>query len=300
MIPINNPVGGSPDNILNIWMEIPMALKDILVHVDDSNACANRVQTAIDLAQAHGAHLTGLYVLRGLEIPVYAEVEIGIDVLQAQKEASAARAKETEAAFKAAIDKAGMAAEWRCVDGPVTGSLVLHGRHADLLILGQSDPDDVQSTNPGVVGDVVLEAGRPVMVIPYIGASKSIGKHVMVAWNASREAVRAANDALALLEGADHVSVLAVNPESGASNHGDIPSADICLHLARHGVKAEARSVRASDIDVGDLLLSRAADEGADLIVMGAYGHSRLREIVLGGATRHLLKHMTVPVLLSH
>jgi nucleotide-binding universal stress UspA family protein len=123
---------------------------------------------------------------------------------------------------------------------------------------------------------------------------------VLVAWNARREAVRAVNDALRILQTADRVVVLAVNPTYGESGEGDIPSADICLHLARHGVKAEAETAVAQDIDVTSLLLSHTADIGADMMVMGAYGHSRLREMVLGGVSREMLQTMTVPVLMSH
>ena len=122
----------------------------------------------------------------------------------------------------------------------------------------------------------------------------------MVAWDASRLATRAVNDALPILRKASKVHLLAINPEGGREGHGDVPGADIGLHLARHGVKAEASSIHAEDLEAGDALLSRAADFGADLIVMGAYGHSRWRELVLGGVTRHLLNHMTAPVFMSH
>ncbi|NIR58466.1 MAG: universal stress protein, partial [Gammaproteobacteria bacterium] len=135
---------------------------------------------------------------------------------------------------------------------------------------------------------------------PYIGAGPTVGNYVTVAWNARREAVRAVNDALPMLERADQVDVLSVNPRVGPEDHGEIPSADICLHLARHGVSATAQSVVANDIDVANLLMSRCADTGSDMIVMGAYGHSRLRESVLGGTTHDVLRSMTVPVLMSH
>lgn len=173
-------------------------------------------------------------------------------------------------------------------------------RYTDLAVLGQHNPDDGSDTNRGLIDRLVLSAGRPCLVIPYIGAHETIGQRVLVAWNARREAVRAVNDALPILQQAASVVVLAANPPAGDAGEGDIPSADICHHLARHGVQAEARSAISTDIDVGNLLLSSASDLGADLIVMGAYGHSRLRETVLGGVTRHLLHHMTVPVFISH
>ncbi len=145
-----------------------------------------------------------------------------------------------------------------------------------------------------------MTSGRPVLVVPYIGPGKSVATHVLVGWNASREATRAVNDAIPLLQRAKKVTVLAVDPEGGTEGHGEVPSADISLHLARHGIKVEAAQTVTGDIDVGDALLSRASDLGADLIVVGAYGHSRMREFILGGVTRHLLQHMTVPILISH
>ncbi len=200
------------------------------------------------------------------------------------------------------MERAGLVAvsEWRAVEGELASTLDESARYTDLVVLGQYHPQDVSDTNQGLAARLVLSAGRPCLVIPYIGTQETLGQHVLVAWNARREAVRAVNDALPILQKAESVIVLAVNPPTGEAGEGDIPSADISHHLARHGVKAEARSTIAPDIDVGNLLLSNATDLGADLIVMGAYGHSRLRETVLGGVTRDLLQQMTVPVFMSH
>lgn len=275
-----------------------MSVKDLLVHVDNSKACENRVQAAVDLATQHGAHLTGLYVVPELMIPVYAEVRIGPEVIEAQERAAKAQAEKAEKKFRGVAEKAGINAEWRCQQGSLVSMLSTHARYADILIIGQTDERDPYTIPDGVAAQVVLESGRPLLMIPYIGVKKPIGKNVMVAWNTSREAVRAVAEAMPLLEAAEQVYVMAVNPPN--SGMGDIPCADISLHLARHGVKAEARSAPAKDVDVGNALLSRAADDDIDLLVMGAYGHSRLREMVVGGATRHLLKNMTIPVLLAH
>ena len=277
-----------------------MPLKDILVHVDNSRASPPRLEAAIGLALAHGAHLTGLYIPPRLEIPTYIGADVGVELLDVQREVVRNRTAEAQAAFSGAVARPDLAAEWRSSEGALAHTISLHGRYADLIVLGQADEEDPMSVSMGLADRVVLESGRPVLVIPYIGSPDSIGTRVIVAWNASREAVRAVNDALPILAGAQSVDVVAVNPVTGGDAHGEIPSADICLHLVRHGVKAAGRQVQAADIDVGDLLLSRAAEENVDLIVMGAYGHSRFREIVLGGATRQLLEHMTVPVLMSH
>jgi nucleotide-binding universal stress UspA family protein len=151
-----------------------------------------------------------------------------------------------------------------------------------------------------MVGDLVTSAGRPALVIPYIGAPEPFGRTVTIAWDAGREAARAVADAMPLLEKAEKVHLLTVNPRFGISGHGEEPGADIALHLARHGIQAEVNHSHARDMEVGDLVLSWLADSSSDLLVMGAYGHSRLRELVLGGVTRRLLDSMTVPVLMSH
>jgi nucleotide-binding universal stress UspA family protein len=139
-----------------------------------------------------------------------------------------------------------------------------------------------------------------VLVMPHSGQLPSVGRNVLVAWNASNEATRAITDALPLLKRAKTVTVLVVNPSHGFAEHGQVPGADIALYLARHGVNAEVSCDENVEADIGEWLLSRAADLGSDLIVMGAYGHRRLREWALGGATRTLAGEMTVPVLMSH
>ena len=146
----------------------------------------------------------------------------------------------------------------------------------------------------------MLSAGRPALVVPDIGAGKTLGRRVMIAWDTGREAARAVNDALPILQQAEAVTVLSVNPRPGIDLHGEEPGADIALHLTRHGVKVEVQRTQVEEINIGDTILSRLADLGSDLLVMGAYGHSRLREVVLGGVTRTLLESMTVPVLMSH
>jgi nucleotide-binding universal stress UspA family protein len=187
-----------------------------------------------------------------------------------------------------------------CLDVDAASIVALHGRHADLVVLGQADPDTASARARYLVEEVTLSAGRPALVVPYIGTAGTLGRRVMVAWDAGREATRALNDALPILKLADSVTVLSVNPQPGRDGHGEDPGADIGLHLARHGVPVEVQRTHAKGMDVGEILLSRLADLGSDLLVMGAYGHSRLREFVLGGATRTLLAEMTVPVLMSH
>lgn len=277
-----------------------MALKDILVHVDRSAHNGARLDAAVALAADHDAHLIGLHVLRRPVIPGYIRAEISEEVLKISDQLVAADAARAEALFNERIASAGVKGEWRCVEGELLPTLTTHARYADIAIVGQRDPSGEQGTDePSMPDQLVLSVGRPVLVIPFVGAYPVIGSRVMVAWDASRLATRAINDALPFLQRAKSVAVIAVNP-TGDDADGEIPSADICLHLARHGVNAEAQHVYADDLGVGEMLLSRAADEGCDLMVIGAYGHARWRELVLGGVTRHMLTHMTLPVLMSH
>jgi nucleotide-binding universal stress UspA family protein len=175
----------------------------------------------------------------------------------------------------------------------------LSARYADLVVAGQPEADD-EGDLRGLADELVFSAGRPVLFVPYAGRFPALGKRVLVAWDAGREAARAVTDALPLLQRAEAVEVCAFDPEKRARKHGEQPGADVGLYLARHGVKVTVARQSGAGYDVGAQILSRAADVGADLVVMGAYGHARVREMVLGGATRTLLEAMTVPVLMSH
>jgi nucleotide-binding universal stress UspA family protein len=285
-----------------------MALKDILVHLDTGARSPVRLAAAAALARRHGAHLTGVAIVDipsteyfyGATMPFAGSGPEQI-VTQMRNEAVAA-AGPVEAAFRDLLRREGLEGEWRLVEGNVPATLSLHARYADLTVVGQPNPyEPVGSADrDAVVVSTLMSSGRPVLTIPFAGAFPVIGDRILVAWNASREATRAVADAMPLLAQASAVTILAINPRHGIAGHGDVPAADIALHLARHGVRAEAAHTVATDIPDAEALLSYAADIGADLIVAGGYGHSRARELVFGGVTRTLLQEMTVPVLLSH
>ncbi len=275
-----------------------MSYKNILVHVDDSKACAARIELAANIAAEHGAHLCGLYTAQPMYIPPYIAAEVGPDLYDVQRKAAKESAAKAEVDFNEITGQAGIETEWRVGEGYPADVLGMHTRYVDLTIVGQGDPEGNGSVD--LADQLVLNTGRPILVVPYVGKYSHVGHRVVVAWNAAREAARAVNDAMPILEKAHRVTVLAINPEGGLNGHGDVPAADISLHLARHGVKAEAAHVFADDVDVGNMLLSRAADASADMIVMGGYGHSRFREAILGGASHLILRHMTMPVLMSH
>jgi nucleotide-binding universal stress UspA family protein len=279
-----------------------MKLCEILVHLDQSPRAEARLDIAASLARQHGAHLTALQVI-DVAIPVMAMADGGgggaaiAELMEQMRQSALAAGVKLKAAFEAALAREGIMGEWRQVEGATPEILALHGRYADLLVLGQDDPE---SNSADLLETVLFDSGRPVLAIPFAGNFKSIGKRVLVGWNASREATRALHDALPLIAKAENTTVFLANPKRGLGAHGEEPGADIARHLARHGLKVEVAKAVAEDVADSALLLNHASDMGADLLVMGAYGHSRLREFILGGVTRSLLREMTIPVLLSH
>ena len=281
-----------------------MAFKDILVHVDDLQPSAARLRAAINLAKTLDARLTGLYVKATPYYPPSAEVHISSQVLGEQAEKLDRAAERAEESFAAATGSNGLKVEWRTVEGDLSDVLSVQARYHDLTVVGQGNlGDNVFFADREMPDRLILTSGRPVLVIPYVGDYETIGRNVMIAWDAGPPATRAVHDALPLLKAAKKVSVMVINPKKGAYRQikgtGGLPGADIAAHLAHHGVNAEADHVT-SDMNPGDILLSQAADKSIDLMVMGAYGHWRWRELVLGGVTVHMLSHMTVPMLMSH
>lgn len=271
-----------------------MAFNDVLVHVDNARHTRERLRLAAQLVRDAGGHVAALHVRPLLHLPPFVAAQIGPEVEELRGRAVLAAAREARASFEAVVPDLGITTEWREAEGNAADIITRHARYADVTVIGQAESAE---DGPPLVDALVLDVGRPVLVVPYAGSFPSLGRRVVVAWNGSREATRAVHDALPLLCAADQVTVIVVNPGNG---HGDIPGADVTRHLSRHGVTATCETMQADDLEVGQVLLSRAADLGADLLVMGAYGRSRLRELVLGGATRHILRHMTLPVFLSH
>lgn len=275
-----------------------MDYKTILLQLDESPRRAERIAFALRLADAFGAHLTGRFAQNAALLPTYAMAEAGAAAVQFEEDARAEAAAKAEGEFRAAAARTPtVSAEWRDAKGDLPGDPAAAARCADLVVAGQPDPDSpLQRT---AAGDLLLSAGRPVLFVPYAGRFPTVGRRVLVAWNDSRESARAVADALPFLRRAQSVHVVRFETGRAGAPAGGTAS-DIALHLARHGVKVQLAAERIADIEVGEQMLSRAADLEADLIVMGAYGHSRVRESVLGGATRTLLDAMTVPTLMSH
>jgi nucleotide-binding universal stress UspA family protein len=280
-----------------------MSYKTILVHVDGAPHAAERIAAATQLALQQDAHLIGA-AMTGIAMDFYRSSSVMFDNVLPQQELEQLKrdAQQALERFERQARAAELRYESRQTDDDAPTGLVLQARYADLVVLSQTEPGlDGLLMGPGLPAYLALNGGRPVLVVPHAGSYPHLDRHALVAWDGSRSATRAVTDALPLLRRSAHVTVAVFNPERQYAVHGALPGADIALFLARHGVKVDVlKQTTPPELGVGDALLSLAADLSADLLVMGAYGHLRWREMVLGGVTRTILGTMTLPVLLSH
>lgn len=278
-----------------------MNYRSMLVVLDDARRCAPRVDLAIALARRFEAHLAGLAPTGRVALPLDGAIAVP-QAFEPVWEGLRQRAENHVLAFRARCEGAGLRSYEAVVDDDAAApSIVHHGHCSDLIVVGQAHPDMPDHAQAqSVVEQVVLHGSRPVLVVPYVGAFESLGDNVLVAWNDSRESARAVADAMPLLTRAKQVRVLQCATPVGSDDDATPTRLEALRRwLMWHGVEAEVRH-EVTAIDVGNALLSRAADFESDLIVMGAYGHARWTERVLGGATRTLLQTMTLPVLMSH
>ncbi|WP_374298746.1 universal stress protein [Ferrovibrio sp.] len=278
-----------------------MAIRDILVHLSEDPRNSAKIDAALQIAQRDGAHVTALYTLPPPQHLFYMGEYVPPEFYQRQIDEARAAAKKAKGEFEAAAAKQGVGVEWIESERLPVDAIETYGRAFDLLVLGQPDPDPenpvlVPSGMDVLPHDISLRAGRPILAVPYAGSYPKIGRRVMVAWNGSREATRAVHDALPFLTKAEHVTVYGINADRSRGT----PGAELARHLARHGVKVDVANTVVEDMEAGEALLSAVADRSIDLLVMGAYGHSRMREVVFGGVTETILSSMTVPVLLSN
>ena len=266
-----------------------MPLKNILVHLDISDHAAARLSLAVSLAKKHQARLTALYIITH---PYYEPIHIDAGV----------RTQQIEDQFNEITTVAQIQAELLTIDWQVTGTSVaeiinLHAHYADMVIIGQTDhASDDKDTPSNLPERVLLGSGRPLLIIPYASSCRECGSRVLISWKPGREATRAVNDALPLLALADTVNILTVNPTDAEHYEEE----KLSLQLACHGITARAERTICIDFSIGDVLLNRVSDEGSDLLVMGAFAQTRLGTPTLGDVARHILKYMTVPVLMSH
>jgi nucleotide-binding universal stress UspA family protein len=279
-----------------------MSYKTILTHCNGNERLGRLVGVAAPLAAAFGARLVGVSI-----VPPIAVIPAGMpgatDAIVIDEHAKAYRAENPamRRAFEDAARMHNVVAEWREGDAgssTVARVVIRHARTADLIVALQTASDWKGSLDLDIADRLALESGRPVLIVPNTGSPHPIPKRIVVGFTERREATRAVFDALPLLQRADKVMVIEVDPKPGPEIAES--RAALCTTLSHHGVTCEEDTVASRHGDVGDALLACCERVQADLLVMGCYGHSRLREFVLGGASRHLLAGMTLPVLMSH
>lgn len=284
-----------------------MPIKTILVHLDTEQHAADLIGMAASIAEKTTAHLIGLHVVPDVYVAATIPAEVIGELIEAQREANEGVAAKVEARFRQAVAGLRSPTEWRKDQArfeTVADVVIRHGRTTDLLVLGQSEEKLNFYSSADTSGDIMLRAGRPVLMVPLKGPNGPIGKRILVAWKDTREAARAVFDAMPFLVDADMVHILTVKQPSGRNTDATrvmpIPAADIAATLAHHDVRCEIIEKAGPESSAGAQILAQVKERRCDLVVMGGYGHSRMREIIFGGATRSLFDTMTVPVLMSH
>ncbi len=279
-----------------------MGYRSFFVHVDDSDQCERRLAVAARLARAFCGELEGVYVTPTRELTPFTSAMLPDSVVEHRLRDSGDAQELAEQRFRtAAAGERLTAVAWSAPAGPPIDAAVLHTCYADIAIVGQPLAEDDHAAFFGdLVHGMLMGAGRPILVVPHFGEFPTIGQKVLIAWKETRESARAVCDALPFLKLARKVVVMSISSANDNSVKESQSDAGIAAYLARHDIEAQVRNEVAEDIDVGNLLLSRAADLSIDLIVMGAYSRPRISEFVLGGVTRLMLQSMTVPVLMSH
>jgi len=295
-----------------------VAIRDILVCLDATDAGEARLRLAAAIARERHARLVGAYLLSeqiagapsyGIGIPAPAAAAAiapgaliaGVPAPDVPPAANPAAdlADIVEQRFRAALPGTQHADDWNLFGTGEGDELAALAKSFDLVVLGQASPDYPVASGFGP-DDIVIACARPLLVVPYAGAFPMVGKRALIAWDGTREAVRAVHDALPLLDGAEAVTVVTIAAQEAGFERWRAHFERLVRHLAHHGLPAKLEETVRGDLSISDLLLSRASDFGADLIVAGAYHHSPTREAWLGGVSRDLLRHMTVPVLMSH
>ncbi len=274
----------------------------IAIHLNDDKACERRVDAALALAKAHGAQVMGVYPVGNAAYQSYYQNIIPEDLQESLRERHAQEREVTRKRFLEKAQAAGVQADWRAPQGALEEVLALHARYSDLMVLSKADAiDGVTGLIPYLPESVVMAAGRPVLMIPNVGTLDTIGTNILYCWDQKREAARAFSDAAPLLRQCKALTVLEVDRDDEMLGTADIHDDDFPRYCTSLGYpQPQVLFRRSHDIGVGNVILNTATDTGSDLIVMGAYGHSRMRQWVMGGASRTLLSTMTVPVLLSH
>jgi len=280
-----------------------MSVKTILIALNEVSRAQPICSIAAELATRSDAHVVGIFVIPAVEVYPAAGMQLSAQVFEGHREFYLKHAGKVKKIFEKEMHRQSVNYEWRQVESDtsqIADAVVQHAFESDLVIVPQKQEDSVSGVEVDFAERVILESGRPVLVIPTYGDFKNLGKQVLVAWNGTREAARAVFDAIPLMSGADNVTISWLNSKESLPEEEVLAGSELATTLARHGINATSQAFPSGDLGAGDALLSHASDVGAGLLVMGAYGHSRIREYVFGGATRTVLETMTLPVLMSH
>ena len=274
----------------------------IAIYLGNDNACSRRIDVGLRLAKTHGAEAVGIYPTNGVAGHYYDESIIPQEVRGVLRGRREEFRNSVQKQFLERAQAAGVEAVWRAPAGEADESLALHARYCDLLVMSKAERvDSVAAIIPNLPESVVMAAGRPMLMIPNTGNIETIGQRILYCWDQRREAARAFTDAAPFLEGCKELTVLEVDRDERDFKEFDLRETDFASYCTSAGYPQPRHLVKKSDgIGVGNVILNTASDVGADLIVMGAYGHSRMRQWVMGGASRTLLTSMTIPVLLAH
>ncbi len=274
----------------------------IAIHLNNDNACSRRIDVGLKLAKANNAEVVGVYPANGTAAHYYDESIIPQDVRKVLRGRREEFRDSIQKQFLESAEAAGVKASWRCPMAEADEALALHARYCDLLVMSKAEQvDTVTAIIPNLPESVVMASGRPVLMIPNAGRIESIGKRILYCWDQRREAARAFSDAAPFLKECEELTVLEVDRDDRLFKDFDLREGDFATFCTSRGYPQPKHMVKKSDdIGVGNVILNTASDVGSDLIVMGAYGHSRMRQWVMGGASRTLLSSMTVPVLLAH
>ena len=278
-----------------------MAIKEIICLLDvETDLTTAPVQIAAELAQKLNAHVTGISPLVEPVVPALMVQPVPDQFISDARNRSQEKAKSAIDRFTEYADRTGVSFETRLMDLSPGGldAFVNHTRMCDLVVVGQDNPDRPELLRAELIEAALFDSGRPILVIPYVGIEAFAAKKVMVAWDGSKTAARAIQAAMPILEMAEEVQVVMVEAKK-LHLPGD-PGADLAVYLSRHGVRVAVEKIPAPASGVSDALLNHIYDNQIDLVVMGGYGHSRVREFILGGATRGMLASMTVPCIMAH
>lgn len=281
-----------------------MSYRTILMSLNEVERAQELLNFAIPIAQKNNAHLIGLHVIPALDIPpTVMALDIPERVIEEHNKARSDKADKIQEIFEKTTQREDVSAEWRCTKAMTTEIsqyIIQHARCSDLVIVDQGDYSAIEHNLCHLPAKLLMETGRPVIIVPYKNTFHSVAEYPLIAWNGSKEAARAAFDAIPLLRQAEDVKLVWLEPEGFSERNKELAGTVLATSLARHNIGIETSYAGHTTMNTGEALLEHLRKTGADLLIMGGYGHSRLREYIFGGATQHILQNMTVPVLMSH